>query len=214
MHSTIWFRPRDVDSRRALRGLDRLPARPDDGLPRRLRLPAKNLDDAGRQFDPYLSAFTSVTTGLTAIPVILGVLLGAPLFAGDLESGTSKLIAAQSVNRSRWLATKLVLTGVVVVLTTVTLSAVFSWWNPIKSHSADIDWTSREFFNTTGLAPVALSLLSVFGGVLIGVILRRTLAAMVVTLGFTVALQAVWGYFKLSLGDIWQRTRPACSRPS
>jgi hypothetical protein len=34
------------------------------------------------------------------------------------------------------------------------------------------------------------------------VILRRTLAAMVVTLGFTVALQAVWGYFKLSLGDI------------
>jgi hypothetical protein len=25
---------------------------------------------------------------------------------------------------------------------------------------------------------------------------------MVVTLGFTVALQAVWGYFKLSLGDI------------
>ncbi|MFF7870999.1 ABC transporter [Streptomyces qaidamensis] len=165
--------------------------------------PAKNLDDAGKQFDPYVGAFSSVTTGLTAIPVILGVLLGAPLLASDLESGTAKLIAAQSVSRNRWLATKLALAGLVVTVTTVTLSAVFAWWwNPIKLQYADIDWTTREFFNTTGPAPVALSLLSVFGGVAIGVILRRTLAAMVVTLGFTVALQAVWGYFKLSLGDI------------
>ncbi|WP_053849999.1 ABC transporter permease [Streptomyces sp. NRRL B-24085] len=165
--------------------------------------PAKNLDDVERQFDPYIGAFDSVTTGLTAIPVMLGVLLGAPLLAGDLENGTAKLIAAQSVSRNRWLATKLALTGLAVTLATVTLSAVFAWWwNPIKLHYADIDWTTREFFNTTGPAPVALSLLSVFGGVLIGVILRRTLAAMVVTLGFTVALQALWGYFKLSLGDI------------
>ncbi|MDQ0688641.1 ABC-type transport system involved in multi-copper enzyme maturation permease subunit [Streptomyces achromogenes] len=165
--------------------------------------PAKNLDDAEKEFKPYIGAFTTVTTGLTAIPVMLGVLLGAPLLAGDLENGTAKLIAAQSVSRNRWLATKLALAGLVVTVTTVTLSAVFAWWwSPIKLHYADIDWASREFFNTTGPVPVALSLLSVFGGVLIGVILRRTLAAMVVTLGFTVALQAVWGYFKLSLGDI------------
>jgi ABC-type transport system involved in multi-copper enzyme maturation permease subunit len=165
--------------------------------------PAKNLDDAEKAFDPYIGAFTTVTTGLTAIPVMLGVLLGAPLLAGELENGTAKLIAAQSVSRNRWLATKLALTGLVVTVTTVALSTVFAWWwNPIKLYYLDIDWASREFFNTTGPSPVALSLLSVFGGVLIGVILRRTLAAMVVTLGFTVALQAVWGYFKLSLGDI------------
>ncbi|MEW2564469.1 ABC transporter permease subunit [Streptomyces griseorubiginosus] len=165
--------------------------------------PAKNLDDAGKRFDPYIGAFSSVTTGLTAIPVILGVLLGAPLLAGDLENGTAKLIAAQSVSRNRWLATKLALTGLVVVVSTVTLSAVFAWWwSPIKFDYVDIDWSSREFFNTTGPVPVALSLLCVFGGVLIGVILRRTLVAMVVTLGFAVAVQTVWGYFKLSLGDI------------
>ncbi|MEU0947230.1 ABC transporter permease subunit [Streptomyces canus] len=165
--------------------------------------PAKNLDNAEKQIAPYISAFTTITTGLTAIPVMLGVLLGAPLLAGDLENGTAKLIAAQSVSRDRWLATKLALTGLVVVVTTVALSAVFAWWwSPIKTEPLDIDWTSREFFNTTGPVPVALSLLSVFGGVLIGVILRRTLPAMVVTLGFAVAVQAVWGYFKLSLGDV------------
>ncbi|MFF7946214.1 ABC transporter [Streptomyces griseorubiginosus] len=169
--------------------------------------PAKSLDDAGRRFDPYIGAFSTVTTGLTAIPVILGVLLGAPLLAGDLENGTAKLIAAQSVSRNRWLATKLALTGLVVVVSTVTLSAVFAWWwSPIKLHYVDTDWTSKEFFNTTGPVPVALSLLCVFGGVLIGVILRRTLVAMVVTLGFAVALQTAWGYFKLSLGDVLTAT--------
>lgn len=165
--------------------------------------PAKSLDDVDNKFQPYVDAFRSVTTGLTAIPVMLGVLLGAPLLAGDLENGTAKLIAAQSVSRNRWLATKLGLAGLVVVVTTVTLSVVFAWWwSPIKSHYRGIDWASSDFFNTTGPVPVALTLLSVFGGAAIGVVLRRTLVAMVVTLGFTVALQAAWGYFKLSLGDI------------
>ncbi|MFF7137032.1 ABC transporter permease [Streptomyces sp. NPDC008196] len=165
--------------------------------------PTKPLQDAETEFKPYAGAFTSVTTGLTALPVMLGVLLGAPLFAGDLENGTAKLIAAQSVSRNRWLATKLGLTGLVVVATTVTLSAVFAWWwSPIKSDYLHFDWTSREFFNTTGAVPVALTLLSVFGGAAIGVVLRRTLVAMVVTLGFTVALQVVWGHFRLALGDI------------
>ncbi|MFF1723922.1 ABC transporter permease [Streptomyces sviceus] len=173
--------------------------------------PAKNLDDAEKEFQPYANAFTSVTTGLTAIPVMLGVLLGAPLLAGDLENGTAKLIAAQSVSRDRWLATKLGLAGLVVVVSTVALSAVFTWWwNPVKTHSMEFDWTSRDFFNTTGPVPVALTLLSVFGGAAIGVALRRTLMAMVVTLGFTVALQAVWHYFTLSLGTIVTATsKPA-----
>ncbi|WP_282701663.1 ABC transporter permease subunit [Streptomyces sp. CC219B] len=165
--------------------------------------PARSIDDVEREFQPYADAFGSVTTGLTAIPVILGVLLGAPLLAGDLENGTAKLIAAQSVSRNRWLATKLALTGLVVVAATVALSVAFAWWwNPIKVHYADIDWTTSDYFNTTGPAPVALTLLSVFGGVAIGVILRRTLVAMVVTLGFTVALQTVWGHFAMSLGNI------------
>ncbi|MEU3890679.1 ABC transporter permease subunit [Streptomyces sp. NPDC029041] len=165
--------------------------------------PAKSLDDADTEFQPYVDAFHSVTTGLTAIPVILGVLLGAPLLAGDLENGTAKLIAAQSVSRNRWLATKLGLAGLVVVVSTVTLSAVFAWWwSPVKSHAPGIGWTSSDFFNTTGPVPVALALLSVFGGVLIGVVLRRTLVAMVVTLGVTVALQMVWGHFRLALGDV------------
>lgn len=165
--------------------------------------PAKSLYELGNEFQPYIDAFTPVSTGLQAIPMLLGVFLGAPLLAGDLENGTAKLVAAQSMSRTRWLATKLGLTALVVVVSTVALSAAFGWWwNPVKSEVTVMDWTSSSAFNTTGPVPVALTLLSVFGGVAIGVVLRRTLMAMVVTFGFTVVLQLVWGHFMLSLGNV------------
>ena len=164
--------------------------------------PAKNFDEVGNGFQQYVDAFSSVSTGLGAIPILLGVFLGAPLLAGDLENGTAKLVLAQSVSRTRWLATKLALAGLVVVVSTGVLSAVFGWWwNPVKSEVTVMDWTSGEAFNNTGPVPVALTLFSVFGGVAIGVVLRRTLMAMVVTFGFTVAVQVVWSYSIVSLGN-------------
>jgi ABC-type transport system involved in multi-copper enzyme maturation permease subunit len=164
--------------------------------------PGKSLDEVGGQFQQYVDAFSYVATGLSAIPSLLGVFLGAPLLAGDLENGTAKLIAAQSMSRTRWLATKLALAGLVVVVSTATLSAVFGWWwNPVKSEATVMDWTSTAF-DLTGPVPVALTLLSVIGGAAIGVVLRRTLMSMVVTFGFTVVLQLVWSYCRLSLGDI------------
>ncbi|MDX3453921.1 ABC transporter permease subunit [Streptomyces sp. ME02-8801-2C] len=165
--------------------------------------PAKPLSDVDGGFQQYIDAFSSVAMGLGSIPILLGVFLGAPLLAGDLESGTAKLVAAQSVSRTRWLATKLGLTGLVVVVSTVALSAVFGWWwSPVKAEPTVMDWTSTEGFNNTGPVPVALTLLSVFGGVAIGVVLRRTLMAMVVTFGFTVIVQLVWSSCVLSLGNV------------
>jgi ABC-type transport system involved in multi-copper enzyme maturation permease subunit len=165
--------------------------------------PGKSLDEAGSKFQQYNDAFSFVSMGLQAIPILLGVFLGAPLIAGDLENGTAKLVAAQSMSRTRWLATKLALAGLVVVVSTGVLSAVFGWWwNPVKSEVTVMDWTSGDAFNTTGPVPVALTLFSVFGGAAIGVVLRRTLPAMVVTFGFTVVLQLVWGYFLVSLGNV------------
>ncbi|MFC9605332.1 ABC transporter [Streptomyces niveus] len=164
--------------------------------------PAKGLVEAGNDFQQYIDAFSIVSTGLGMIPVLLGVFLGAPLLAGDLEDGTAKLVAAQSMSRTRWLATKLALAGLVVVVSTGVLSAVFGWWwSPVKSEATVMDWISGEAFNNTGPVPVALTLLSVFGGVAIGVVLRRTLMAMVVTFGFTVAVQLVWSYSIVALGN-------------
>ncbi|MCM8549913.1 ABC transporter permease subunit [Streptomyces sp. STCH 565 A] len=151
----------------------------------------------------YIGGYSTTSTALRLIPILLGVFLGAPLFAGDLENGTARLVAAQSVSRTRWLATKLVLTSVVVVVSTVALSAAFGWWFDLyQSKVTAAEWIFEYNFNTTGPVPVALALLSVLGGAAIGLVLRRTLAAMAVTLAFTVAVQLVWSHFLLSLGNV------------
>lgn len=165
--------------------------------------PTRNLDEAGPKLEPYRKAFVLVSGGLGFVPVLLGVFLGAPLLAGDLENGTAKLVAAQSATRARWLATKLGLTALVVVVSMVALSAAFGWWwNPVREENTVLEWSSGSVFDITGPVPVALTLFTVVGGVAIGVVLRRTLMAMVVTFGFAVAVQLVWGYFRLSLGDV------------
>ncbi|HEX5440190.1 MAG TPA: hypothetical protein VFW76_04860, partial [Ktedonobacterales bacterium] len=44
--------------------------------------------------------------GLLALPLLVGMFLGAPLVARELETGTFRLIWTQSVTRLRWLLTK------------------------------------------------------------------------------------------------------------
>ncbi|MFC9912980.1 ABC transporter [Streptomyces sp. NPDC127197] len=164
--------------------------------------PANSIESLGPEFEPYSQAFGRVSTALGLIPVLLGVFVGAPLLAGDLEHGTAKLVTTQSTGRLRWLATKLGLTALLIVVSTVALSVVFGWWwSPVKEQNTVLDWTSGAAFDTTGPVPVALTLFTVVSGVAIGVVLRRTLAAMVVTFGFAVVVQLVWGYFRLALGD-------------
>lgn len=126
-----------------------------------------------------------------------------PCSPHDLETGTAKLVTAQSVSRVRWIATKLGVTALVVVVCTMALSAAFTWWwSPIKSSPYVMSWIDGPAFDNTGPVPVALTLLTVVGGVAIGMLLRRTLLSMVVTLGFAVVLQVVWSYFRTSLGNV------------
>jgi len=59
-------------------------------------------------------AFYSV---LLIAPGLLGVIIGAPLIASELEYGTWRLAWSQTIPRTRWLAVKLALvTGALVVL--------------------------------------------------------------------------------------------------
>lgn len=90
-----------------------------------------------------------------------------------------------------------------VVVCTVTLSFAFGrWWAPVSRQGAVLDWTSGQAFDNTGPVPVALALFTVIGGVAIGLLLRRTLIAMVVTFFFAVAVQLVWSASRLDLGHV------------
>ncbi|MFC8517718.1 ABC transporter [Streptomyces sp. NPDC057257] len=147
------------------------------------------------------STLTLTGYGLGFLPILIGVFVGAPLMAGDLENGTAKLVTSQSVSRIRWIATKLGVTVLVVLVGTVVLSQLFGWWwSPVKD-TIVIGWSERAVFDNTGPVPTALTLFTLVGGVAIGMVLRRTLLSMVVTFGFAVAVQLVWSYFRLQLGN-------------
>ncbi|MEU3862550.1 ABC transporter permease subunit [Streptomyces sp. NPDC028722] len=147
-------------------------------------------------------ALTLTGYALGFIPVLIGVFVGAPLIAGDLENGTAKLVTSQSVSRIRWIATKLGITVLVVLVGTVVLSQLFGWWwSPMKEHPDFIPWTDGIVFDNTGPVLTALTLFTLVGGVAIGLVLRRTLTSMVVTFGFAVVVQVLWSQFRLQLGN-------------
>ncbi|MFC9916195.1 ABC transporter permease [Streptomyces sp. NPDC127197] len=153
------------------------------------------------EFEGYSDQMWTFGEYLGYAPLLIGVFVGAPLLAGDLETGTAKLVTAQSVSRARWIAAKLGLTALVVVAVTGVLSAVFGWWwAPVKGRSAGLTW-SGIFFSTTGIVPVALALLACGMGAAAGMLLRRTLVSMVVTFGAFMAVRVIWDWWRRGLGQ-------------
>ncbi|MEK2489125.1 ABC transporter permease subunit [Kitasatospora purpeofusca] len=139
--------------------------------------------------------FTDVVQpAVTAVPVLIGMFLGGPLLAQEYERGTVRLVLTQSVSPRRWLLTRLAVPGATVLLATAVLSALTSWvwWSDIYRGPVAFDPPFQGFtYPALGLAPVAWSLFGLALGVLVGQLLRRTVAAVLVS-GVVVALsQAV-----------------------
>ncbi|WP_411137571.1 ABC transporter permease [Streptomyces sp. C10] len=138
----------------------------------------------------YGRALQLAEVGLLLLPVLIGLFLGAPLIARELEAGTHKLVLTQSVGPLRWLAAKTALPALVVLTATTALSVVFVWlWQVVGDEVSGSYWYSTLDFAALGPVPVAYSLLALAVGVLAGLLLRRTVLTMGVTLGAMVLIQ-------------------------
>ncbi|MFC7533596.1 ABC transporter permease subunit [Actinoplanes sp. GCM10030250] len=134
--------------------------------------------------DIHLAAIAA----LILLPVLLGMFWGAPMVARELETGTYRMVFSQTVSRGRWLLVKLVIGGVAAALGAGLLSLTLSRWaQPIDVASADR--LNPLVFGARGLVPVGYAALAFVVGVTAGLLLRRTLTAMVVTLVVVVGLQ-------------------------
>jgi hypothetical protein len=127
------------------------------------------------QFSRGVSMIINVP--LIAIPGLFGIVTGAPLLGGELERGTWRLAWAQTVPRTRWLATKLgLITGGLIIFGSA-VTALMTWF-----HAPLDQVTSRlqpGLASPEGLTFTA-SLLCAFGlAVLAGLLLRNVIAAMV-----------------------------------
>jgi ABC-type transport system involved in multi-copper enzyme maturation permease subunit len=138
--------------------------------------------------DRYFSVLLLTGFLLILIPALLGAFWGAPLIARELENGTHRLVWNQSVTRTRWLLIKLGFVTLAAVTFTGALSLLFTWATSPYDRALD-DRFDPIFFPTRNLAPLGYTVFAVVAGITIGLITRRTVIAMAVTLAAFTALQ-------------------------
>jgi hypothetical protein len=142
-------------------------------------------------------------------PALMGIFWGAPLVAREVETGTHRIAWNQSVTRTRWTFVKLGLVGLAAVATAGLLSLILTWWaSPIdraasllhgagQVHVADaaagfgLSRLEPVVFAARGVAPLGYAAFAFALGVAAGVLLRRTLPAMAVTLVVFAVIQVV-----------------------
>ena len=133
-------------------------------------------------------------------PALMGIFWGAPLIARELETGTFRLAWNQSVTRSRWVAVKLALIGLAAIVTAGLLSLMTGWWaGPIYhaarlagDNSMDIAKITPVMFGAGGVAPLGYAAFAFALGVTAGLLVRRTIPAMAITLAVFALVQVAW----------------------
>ncbi|WP_034213172.1 ABC transporter permease subunit [Actinoplanes subtropicus] len=149
-----------------------------------------------------LDAMGAATGGLSAadaallvLPVLLGVFVGAPLLARELESGTFRFAWTQGVGRRRWLLGKLAVLGGTAVLLSAGLGGLAAWYaQPLEAVGLSSRWQSGPF-NDSAVTLPAWTLCAVAAGTLIGLLVGRTVEAMglaAAVLGAVAAVDLWW----------------------
>jgi ABC-type transport system involved in multi-copper enzyme maturation permease subunit len=114
------------------------------------------------------------------LPGLIGVFVGAPLVARELESGTFRFAWTQGRSRVQWIITKLVLLGVVLTALALAFSALFTWWyGPFDAIDGRL--SSYGAYEISGLLFAARTLFGFTLGALLGLLIRRTVPAMAAT---------------------------------
>jgi ABC-2 family transporter protein len=121
------------------------------------------------------------------LPAIVGVFVGAPLVARELESGTFRFIWLQSVTRTQWFVAKVVALAAGSLLAATALSAITAWaMEPLVrvdgiQLAGGMNLLGSPMFDLSGLALPAATLLALSLGIFAGTMTRRIVVAMFVT---------------------------------
>jgi hypothetical protein len=137
---------------------------------------------------------------LLALPALIGMFWGAPLVTRELDAGTHRLVWTMTT-RVRWLVAKLGLMGLAAMTASGLLSLAVTWWaGPIDAAIAAKNGApgpgflvfprmSVEIFGSRGSAPIGYAALFFVLGVVVGVLVRRTLPAMAIVLALFIVTQ-------------------------
>jgi hypothetical protein len=137
------------------------------------------------RFLSEFSASSAATRYLALLPLLAGLFVGAPLLAREFEHGTHRLAWTQSVTRRRWLLSKLLVLASATLLTASAVAAITMWWrgpfDALRGH------VNPAAFDVEGIVVPAYALFALAVGVLVGLLLRRTIPAMTAATAIFVA---------------------------
>ncbi|MGP9016884.1 ABC transporter permease [Streptomyces sp. BR1] len=142
------------------------------------------------------NTFNDITGYVSALPLLLGVFLAAPLVAADQEQGTARLVTTQSVPRMRWLRWKLGFAFGLAAVTTGVLGAMLTWYWRAAHPFISADWYTGPVLTTTGPMLVATAFFTMALGLAVGALVRRVVTAMTLTFFGSYAFAVLFDYVK------------------
>ncbi|GCB48057.1 ABC transporter permease [Streptomyces sp. NL15-2K] len=155
----------------------------------------------------YKDVYQYTTFAVLALPLLVAAWAGSALTGREMETGTARLAWTQGVSPVRWLAAKLALPAALVTAGTAVLVLLHHlMWSAGEGRiDTAKTWYDLPTFYAGGPIAVALALAGLLAGALSGLLLRRSLAGLVVA---ATAVAGLWTAVQLALPHLW----PAVSR--
>jgi hypothetical protein len=143
--------------------------------------------DALNAFLQQFNWLPNIAIWLNIVPPALGVFVGAPLVAREFEQSTQRFIWVQHITRTRWLAIKVMIAFGSCLLLYGLLTVLVSWWHgPFDQLAGSL---APGTFDLEGMVPLAYTCYALALGTAAGVLIGRTLPAMLTTVAGFLALR-------------------------
>lgn len=149
-----------------------------------------------QSFFSRFGSLTGLTSWLTLLPGLVGVLLAAP-FVLELESGTFRFAWTQSVTRRRWIAGKLGLAAAAGLAFALALTLLETWWRTPFVHLEGR--LTPQAYDSEGTVVFGYVLFALGLGAALGTLWRRAVPALLSSFGIYVAARI--------FVDTWLRQR-------
>jgi len=132
---------------------------------------------------------------LQGVPALIGAFVGAPVLARELETGTFRYAWTQGFGRWRWALAKLVPLAIAVAAAAGAFSLLLSWYYAPFFADGNQTTLASTVFDLRGVAFAAWTLAAFAIGALAGMLIRRVVPAIAVTLAATAGLGLVTGLY-------------------
>jgi ABC-type transport system involved in multi-copper enzyme maturation permease subunit len=116
-----------------------------------------------------------VETAIALLPLFVGLFLGTPLVASELERKTNRLAWSQGITRTKWLVSTWLTLAIPTVVVMSLFALIVQWWatHIVTSISSGGGLIQPAQMLISGVAPIAFALLLLTLGMFIGITVRR-----------------------------------------